>query len=81
MGTMTLKMETDSETARFLRQSSAKERGKMAVLWSILVREYRESPVTLQKLMDEVGAKAKKRGLTAEKLESIINAKQVSIRP
>ena len=75
MNTMTLGVETDPETARILRKASAKDRSKLVVLWSVLVREYEESPVTLRKLMDEIGSKARKRGLTAVTLESILDAK------
>ena len=75
VNTMVLDIGTDPETARILRKASAKDRSKLVFLWSVLVREYEESPATLRKLMDEIGSKARKHGLTAGTLESILDAK------
>jgi len=44
------------------------------MLWFELLREYKAAPMPLRKLMDQIVKKAKQRGLTPEKLDSILNA-------
>jgi len=74
MTTATINMETDLDTANIFREVSEEDRGKLCILWGILLREYKAAPMPLKELMDQLGAKAKARGLTSEKLDSILNA-------
>ena len=67
-------METDLDTANIFREVSEEDRSKLCILWGILLREYKAAPMPLRELMDQLGAKAKARGLTSEKLDSILNA-------
>lgn len=67
-------MELDADTASIFKEAPEEDRNKLCVLWSVLLREYKAPPMPLQKLMDQIGAQAKARGLTPEKLESILNA-------
>jgi hypothetical protein len=74
MTTATINMKLDADTASIFTKAPAEDRNKLCVLWSVLLREYKAAPVPLSKLMDQIGAKAKARGLNADKLESILDA-------
>ena len=74
MTTATINMETDLDTANIFSEVSEEDRSKLCILWGILLREYKAAPLPLRELMDQLGAKAKARGLTSEKLDSILNA-------
>ena len=63
----------DAESARIFSDASPEDRSKLAVLMELLLHEYRASRISLPKLMDEIGARAKERGLTAETLDAILN--------
>jgi hypothetical protein len=65
------RMEVDSDVAAFYQAAPPEDRSKLSVLWQVLLREYRTCPPPLRQLMDEVGAKARARGLTSGVLESI----------
>ena len=74
MGTTMINMEVESDVAALYREVPAEDRGKLSVLWAVPLREYQSCPTPLRRLMDEIGAKAKARGLTPEMLESILHA-------
>ena len=74
MTTATINMTVDADTAEIFREAPAEDRSKLRALWSILVREYGASQAPLQRLMDEISAKAESRGLTPAKLDEILNA-------
>ena len=74
MTTATINMKLDADTARIFTEASGEDRNKLCVLWGVLLREYKAAPMPLSKLIDQLGAKAKARGLTANKLESILDA-------
>lgn len=74
MTTATINMEMDAKTASIFAKAPVEDRNKLCVLWGVLLREYKESPMPLRKLMDQIGAKAKARGITADQLESILDA-------
>ena len=63
----------DPQTARAYDCSSPEEKRKIQVLLSLWLRELAagEYP-SLQQVLDEVGNKAKARGLTAEMLDSLL---------
>jgi hypothetical protein len=74
MSRSSIEVKVDAETAGVLAGVSREDKDKLSMLWAVLVHEYRSSPTALQGLMDEIGAKARSRGLTAAKLESILHA-------
>jgi len=69
-----MSMELDRDAAILFERASAEEKSKLCALWCVLLRDYRACPTPLRQLMDEAGGKAWERGLTAEKLESILHA-------
>ena len=74
MSTSTISLKLDATTAGIFREAPVEDRNKLCVLWSVLLREYKDAPTPLIKLMDQIGANAKARGLTAGKLEAILDA-------
>ena len=74
MTTATIELEVDRETAKTFKKASAKDRGKLSAIWTLLVREYSGSENSLGRLMDEISDNAAKRGLTPEKLDAILDA-------
>ena len=74
MTTATINMKLDADTAGIFTKAPVEDRNKLCVLWSVLLREYKAAPMPLSKLMDQVGARAKARGFTTDKLESILDA-------
>jgi hypothetical protein len=66
----------DADAARAYQETTAEDRDRLRALWTVLMREYRANPVSLAEMMDRIGAKARKRGLTPRKLDSILNARQ-----
>lgn len=73
MGNTTITIPIDPETARAYNSASPEEKRKMQALLSLWLRELAvsESP-SLQQVLDDVGKKARARGLTADILESIL---------
>ena len=67
-------MNLDADTASIFADAPDEDKTRLCMLWSVLLREYKAAPTPLQKLMDQIGAKAKQRGLTPENLDSILNA-------
>ena len=69
----TITIPIDPETARAYNFASPEEKRKMQALLSLWLRELAvsESP-SLQQVLDEVGKKARARGLTVDILESIL---------
>ena len=74
MTTANINIEVDADTASIFAKAPPEDRNKLCILWGVIMREYTATPMPLRKLMDQIGAKAKARGLTPEKLESILNA-------
>ena len=75
MTTANINMEVDADTASIFTEVSAEDRNKLCVLWGVILREYKMAPTPLRKLMSELSAKVKARGLTPEELNSILNEK------
>lgn len=73
MANPTITISLDPQTARAYESAAPEEKRKMQALLSLWLRELAagEYP-SLQQVLDEVGRKAKARGLTAEKLDSIL---------
>jgi len=73
MTTATLRISVNDKTARFLDSSSVDSRKKIATIVSVIVSEYATSKKKLSGIMDSVGTKAKSKGLTSAKLETMLN--------
>jgi len=74
MTTATINVKLDADTANIFADAPDEDKSRLCMLWAVLLREYKEAPMPLRKLMDQIGKKAKQRGLTPEKLDSILNA-------
>ena len=75
MTTANINMEVDADTASIFTEAPAEDRNKLCVLWGVILREYKMAPTPLRKLMSELSAKVKARGLTPEELNSILDEK------
>ncbi|HTW22579.1 MAG TPA: hypothetical protein VMD78_03215 [Candidatus Baltobacteraceae bacterium] len=73
MANPTITIPLDPETARAYDSATPEEKRKMQALLSLWLRELaaHEGP-SLQEVLDEVGRKAKARGLTPEILDSLL---------
>jgi len=69
----TITIPLDPETARAYDSATPEERRKMQALLSLWLRELAASEqVSVQQVLEEVGRKAKDRGLTPEMLDSLL---------
>jgi len=73
MANPTITIPLDPETARVYNSATPEEKRKIQALLSLWLRELAagEYP-SLQQVLDEVGRKAKARGLTPEMLDSLL---------
>ncbi len=63
----------DPQTARAYESASPEEKRKIQALLSLWLRELAAGEnLSLQQVLDEVGSKAKARGLTPEVLDSLL---------
>ncbi len=72
--TETITIPLDSDAARLYSQAPADVQKKFRLLVGLWLREFIESPRSLEVVMDEIGRKAEQRGLTAEALETLLDA-------
>ena len=73
MATTTIPLKVDQDTARAFAAASAEDRRKLQLLLSLRLRELTARPGrSLTEVMDEIGRHAEARGLTPEKLESLL---------
>ncbi|MGC1309340.1 MAG: hypothetical protein WA885_19135 [Phormidesmis sp.] len=69
----TISIRVDETTALAYSQASAEEQKKIQILLGLRVNElFTQSGISLQQVMDEIGAKAEARGLTPEILETLL---------
>ncbi len=73
MANPTITIPLDPQTARAYNSAAPEEKRKIQALLSLWLRQLAagEYP-SLQQVLDEVGRKAKARGLTAEVLDSLL---------
>ncbi len=64
----------DADAARAYTSASEEEQKKLRLLLGLWLRDLVLSPTPLNQVIDEVSDKAKKRGLTADTLDSLLNA-------
>jgi hypothetical protein len=73
MDKQTITIPLDPQTARAYDSAAPEEKRKIQALLSLWVRELAaDKPASLQQVLDEVGRKAKDRGLTPEMLDSLL---------
>jgi len=73
MAKATITIPLDPQTARAYEIASPEEKRKMQALLSLWLRELAASDLpSVEKVLDEVGRKARERGLTPEILESLL---------
>ena len=69
----TITIPLDAQTARAYESASPQEKRKMQALLSLRLRELASGEYPpLQEVLEEVGRKAKDRGLTSEILDSLL---------
>jgi hypothetical protein len=73
MTNSTISIPIDAETALAYSQATLEEQKKIQMLLSLRVRELFAQPdLSLQQIMDNIGAKAEAQGLTPEILEALL---------
>jgi len=73
MQKVTMTIPLDAETARAYKSAAPAEKRKIEALLSLWMRELAVGEyASLEDVLDEVGRKAKARGLTAETLDSLV---------
>ena len=74
MTNTTISIPVDDSTALAYSQASLEQQQKIQLLLSLRVRElFSPSDVSLQQIMDDIGAKAEARGLTPQILETLLS--------
>lgn len=70
----TISIEVEADSARAFFEAPVNERRKLQLLLDLRLRELTTTPVRpLQEVMDEIGTQAEARGLTPERLESLLD--------
>jgi hypothetical protein len=73
MSKLTITIPLDPQTARAYERAGPEEKRKIQALLSLWLRELASGQhEALQQVLDEVGGKAKARGLTPEILDSLL---------
>ena len=72
MQKVTMTIPLDAETARAYKSAAPAEKRKIEALLSLWMLELAAGNASLEDDLDEVGRKAKARGLTAETLDSLV---------
>ncbi len=74
MTVSTISVQLDNDAARIYTAASTSNKEKLRMLLSFWLREFAVSSIPLTTLMDTISDKAQERGLTAEILESLLDA-------
>jgi len=73
MATETITIQVDREAARAFKDAPLAERKKMQALLSLWLRDVATAePATLKEIMNDLGRKARARGLTPDLLEDLL---------
>jgi hypothetical protein len=67
-------LQIDADLAKAYEKASAQDQSKLQLLLTLWLRELFVRSTSLKSLMDELSDKAQERGLTAEKLETLLRA-------
>ncbi len=77
MTNTTISIPVDADTAFAYRQASVDAQKKIQLLLRLRIRELFAQPdISLQQIMNDIGAKAAERGLTPEILETLLRDEQ-----
>ena len=68
-----IRIQVDQETAKAYRDSPEEERRAVSTLLRLWLKGGKPSPESLKRAMDEIGQRARNRGLTAEILEDVLD--------
>lgn len=68
----TIEIQLDKRAARVYTEATDEEKEKIQSLLSIWLQEFEDAPGDLLTLMEEIGQRARQRGLTPEKLEILL---------
>ncbi len=74
MTTATITLQVDADLAKAYRSAPPSEQSKLNLLINLSLRALFNRSVTLSELMDNLSNNAQMRGLTPEKLETMLNA-------
>ncbi len=74
MATEIISLQVDADLARLYKSAPMNDQSKLQLLTNLWLRELFARSTTLTVLMDELSDKAQARGLTAEKLDAMLNA-------
>ncbi len=69
----TIEIQVDERAARVYTEASEEEKEKLQSLLSLWLQELEDASPDLMAVMDEIGQRARERGLTQEKLESLLH--------
>ena len=75
MTTAKITLQVDSDLAEAFRSAPEADQSKLELLLNLWLRDLLSRSASLAELMDELSDKAQSRGLTAHKLEQLLNAK------
>ena len=67
-------LQIDADLAKAYQAVSAQDKSKLRLLLTLWLRELFVRSTSLKSLTDELSDKAQERGLTAEKLETLLRA-------
>jgi hypothetical protein len=67
-------LQIDADLAKAYEKASDQDQSKLQLLLTLWLRELFVRSTSLKSLMDELSDKAQERGLTAEKLETLLRA-------
>jgi hypothetical protein len=68
-----INIRLDEDAARIYQNASVEERKKLSLLFSLWLREFETTSLSLSEMMDVISDNAQRRGLTPEILESLLN--------
>jgi hypothetical protein len=73
MATEPITLQVEVDAARAFRSASADEQEKLQTLMGVLLKQYAKTDAdSLKRTMDEIGERAREKGLTPELLDSIL---------
>lgn len=75
MTTATITLQVDADLAQAYKAAPESEQTKLSFLLNLWLRELSSRPGSLSELMDEMSDRAAARGLTAKKLEKLLNTR------
>lgn len=75
MSTESITVEVDADLAQAYREALESDQSKLNLLLNLWLRDVLDRSTSLTTLMDELSDKAERRGLTADKLSDMLDAR------